>query len=57
MCGSQPTPIITTLDNEAVAADDDEMVTLSSVHQAKCLKWTVIFDLDDLRDVPDQPQF
>jgi DNA helicase-2/ATP-dependent DNA helicase PcrA len=35
--------LLTTLDNEATAADDDEMVTLSSVHQAKGLEWKVVF--------------
>jgi DNA helicase-2/ATP-dependent DNA helicase PcrA len=35
--------LLTTLDNEAVAAEDDEMITLSSVHQAKGLEWKVVF--------------
>ena len=36
--------LLTSLDNEATAsAADDEMVTLSSVHQAKGLEWKVVF--------------
>jgi DNA helicase II / ATP-dependent DNA helicase PcrA len=36
--------LLTNLENEAVAArDDDEKVILSSVHQAKGLEWKVVF--------------
>ncbi|HEV7869268.1 MAG TPA: ATP-dependent helicase [Chthoniobacteraceae bacterium] len=36
--------LLTSLDNEvAAASDDDEMITLSSVHQAKGLEWKVVF--------------
>ncbi len=36
--------LLTNLDNEASAGtDDDEMVTLSSVHQAKGLEWKAVF--------------
>ncbi len=36
--------LLTSLDHEVSAAnDDDEMVTLSSVHQAKGLEWKVVF--------------
>ena len=37
--------LLTSLDNEVTAStdDDDEMLTLSSVHQAKGLEWKVVF--------------
>ena len=36
--------LMTSLDNEAIAAaDEDEKVTLSSVHQAKGLEWRAVF--------------
>ncbi|HEX8297216.1 MAG TPA: ATP-dependent helicase [Chthoniobacteraceae bacterium] len=36
--------LLTSLDSEVAAAgDDDEMITLSSVHQAKGLEWKVVF--------------
>lgn len=36
--------LLTSLDHEAAATDEDtEMVTLSSVHQAKGLEWKVVF--------------
>ncbi len=35
--------LLTSLDHEAVAKDDPERVTLSSVHQAKGLEWRAVF--------------